>query len=783
MQQNVRRGLLTKSWLAIENMIRKIIISLLIGLGLGGLFWQTAYAEDLPFPDSSVGNYVFGVGSYYNAFAAGKLTINSSPIDTLEGRYAARQIVSATDTYNDGRVWNKLSQFSPVYVANEVPYQSTDESLKTTGQNLFHIFNESGKLPAADKIVVNNLRDQAQHSWTADEKQRNAVLINHLADENVGDVKYFKDNVASLEAAYQAETGKSLSLDPSKVDATDYFDAAADQIRRISDYYASFNAKQATLANGGVDGVTVQNDLAGDNPEVTIKLSDDYDQTFDETPPMIFLNLKGSPRNVTINVENMATNVVKTAATSDSSYATYQYAPYIFVNWTGVTGDTMPFTWGSAYKFSVTDTDGQKITNASGDEITNSDGSKATLNQLLSSHILNNFPNAKTAEGSYLTADTGSGSDLFTGSIMAPGASIRVANVGSTQFFYGSIISGKDIMIENNMLPARVIASSFDVEHISSDSISDLDPSKPQIPVISKVALSQGSAAINSQTVAGGATADYTAQHTDGAISVGAQVRPRKTPYQLFYQLDGKTWQRWSGAVIDATQSTNQLDLGPLTDLKGANSQQLTVTGKTVTQAADDDPTLATTTTRTISAELARNNQLKLVAMPMQSDTGTPITSDNVGDYLATYPPTTIKTAEIGTAAAALPNVFDFEVQTGDTSMTARPIIQVVNDWQVPISLSLATATALKTTLSDGALPLLTTDWIQYTATVDAAATTHHLSTTATTLLPATSPPTLTKQLAFTMTVDPSAYPADVQAGKRYYVPFRWQLNYGLTAK
>ncbi len=75
-------------------MTRKMIITFLIGLGLGGLLWQTAYAENLPFPESSVGNYVFGVGSYYNAFAAGKLTINSNPIDTLEGRYAARQIVS-----------------------------------------------------------------------------------------------------------------------------------------------------------------------------------------------------------------------------------------------------------------------------------------------------------------------------------------------------------------------------------------------------------------------------------------------------------------------------------------------------------------------------------------------------------------------------------------------------------------------------------------------------------------------------------------------------------------
>lgn len=459
-----------------------MIITFLIGLGLGGLLWQTAYAENLPFPESSVGNYVFGVGSYYNAFAAGKLTINSNPIDTLEGRYAARQIVSTVEgAPNDGKVWNQLSQFSPVYVANEVPYQSTDASLRKNGQNLFNVFNRQDKLPDADTIVVNNLRDQAQHVWTATEKTQNAVLMKHLADKNVGDVGYFQDNKASLEADYQQQTGKALTLAPDKVDATAYFDAAAEQIRSISDYYASFNAKSPTLANASVSGVTVQRALDGDDPAVTIKLRDDYQQQFDDQPPVIFLNLAGKPQNVTINIENMATDTVKNAVTSDDTYATYQYAPYIFVNWTGVTTE-IPFTWGSAYKFSVTEPTGRVITNDKNDDVTNSDGSKATLNQLLSSHILNNFPKATTSDGKYLNADIGDSNNLFTGSIMAPNASVQVSNMGDDQFFYGSIISGKDVLIENNMLPARVIASSFDVEHITSDSISDLDPSKPQVP-------------------------------------------------------------------------------------------------------------------------------------------------------------------------------------------------------------------------------------------------------------------------------------------------------------
>ncbi len=763
-------------------MKRKIIITFLIGLGLGGLLGKTVYAEDLPFPDSSVGHYVFGVGSYYNAFAAGKLTINSSPIATLEGRYAGRQIVSAmTGADNDGRVWNKLSQFSPVYVANEVPYQSNDTDLKTTGQNLFDVFNHQDKLPDTDKIVINNLHDQAKNTWTAAEKRQNAVLIKHLSDENVGDVGYFKDNTASLKAAYQQETGKTVTLDPNKVDATAYFDAAADQIQRISDYYASFNAKQATLANGGVDAVTVQKDLTGDRPEVTIKLSDGYADAFKATPPMVFLNLSGLPHDVTIHIENMTTNVVNTAATSDSSYATYQYAPYIFVNWTGVK-NTMPFSWGSAYKFSVTDTTGKTITNDKNDDVTNSDGSKATVNQMLSSHILNNFPKANTSAGSYLSADAGSGSDLFTGSIMAPSASIEVANVGATQFFYGSVISGKDVLIENNMLPARVIASSFDVEHISSDNISELDPSKPQIPELSKVTLSQGKPATNLKTASGEATTDYTGKHTDGEIHLSAWVTPRKTAYQLFYQLNDGTWQQLSNSAINASESSNDLDLGPLTALKNANTQKLVTTGKTVTQAANYDPTRSSATNQTISTELARQNQLKLVVMPMTSDRGTAITTQNVADYLATYPATTIKTTEAGTAAATLPAVFDFEAVAGERLMTASPTVALTNDWQVPISLSLGTGAALTAPLSDGSQPLSSDDWIRYTTTVDKVTTTRHLSATAATLLPATSPPTLTKQLAFTMMVDPSVYPADVSAGQRYFVPFRWQLNYGLTA-
>lgn len=759
-----------------------MIITFLIGLGLGGLLWQTAYAENLPFPESSVGNYVFGVGSYYNAFAAGKLTINSNPIDTLEGRYAARQIVSTVEgAPNDGKVWNQLSQFSPVYVANEVPYQSTDASLRQNGQNLFNVFNRQDKLPDADTIVVNNLRDQAQHVWTATEKTQNAVLMKHLADKNVGDVGYFQDNKASLEADYQQQTGKSLTLDPDKVDATAYFEAAAEQIRSISDYYASFNAKSPTLANDSVSGVTVQRALDGDDPAVTIKLRDDYQQQFDDQPPVIFLNLAGKPQNVTINIENMATDTVKNAVTSDDTYATYQYAPYIFVNWTGVTTE-IPFTWGSAYKFSVTDPTGRVITNDKNDDVTNSDGSKATLNQLLSSHILNNFPNATTSDGKYLNADIGDSNNLFTGSIMAPDASVQVSNMGDDQFFYGSIISGKDVLIENNMLPARVIASSFDVEHITSDSISDLDPSKPQVPQLTKVTLSQGKTGSNVKDVATGATTNYDAVHTTGAVHLAAQVTTHKTPYQVFYQLNGAKWQGLSNAAIDASKADNQLDLGQLTDLTGANLKQLTATGKTVIQAPAYDPTTTTAKTQSISAELARKNQLKLVVMPMKTASGTPITSDNVADQLSGVTPTTINVTETGTAAAVLPTVFNFGVNTGDTSMTATPAVQVTNDWQVPVSLSLAASTALTAPLSDGARPLSTTNFLRYQVVVDAATTTHQLSETATTLLPATSPPTLTKQLAFTMTIDPTQLPKGLAVGQHYFVPFKWQLNYGLTA-
>ncbi|ETY73671.1 hypothetical protein LFAB_11120 [Lactiplantibacillus fabifermentans T30PCM01] len=446
-------------------------------------------AATQPFPDASVGNYAFGVGSYYNAFAAGKLTINSSPIDTLEGRYAANQIVESTSgVYNDGKVWNKLTNLSPVYVANEVPYDSSDSTLAAQGQNLFAVLNTANKLPDADKVVVNNLRDQADNEWTASEKTQNAVLINHLAAENVGDVQYFKDNVASMEADYQQQTGKSISLDPTKVDASDYFTAAAAQIKSISAYYASFNDDSSVIKNDEVDSVTIDSSLNEDNPEVTVNLKDNYQENFSDTPPIVFLKLSGQPKNVTIHVTGMDTTTSENVASNDTSYTTYKYAPYIFVNWTGITGDSLPFTWGSAYTFTVKDTDGTTITNSQNDDWTNSDGTKATVNQLLSSHILNNFPNAMTASGQYLSADEGSGDHLFTGTIMAPDASLQVANYGSSQYFYGSVISGKDVLIENNMLPARVIASSFDVQHISTDNISDLDPTQ-QVPKLSNLTL------------------------------------------------------------------------------------------------------------------------------------------------------------------------------------------------------------------------------------------------------------------------------------------------------
>ncbi|MFC6181040.1 hypothetical protein [Lactiplantibacillus daowaiensis] len=726
-------------------------------------------AATQPFPDASVGNYAFGVGSYYNAFAAGKLTINSSPIDTLEGRFAANQIVESTaGVYNDGKVWNKITSLSPVYVANEVPYDNSDSTLAAQGQNLFDVFNQQDKLPDADQVVINNLRHQADDVWTTSEKATNAVLIKHLAAANVGDVTYFKDNAASMIADYEQQTGKTITLDPTKVDASDYFKAAAAQIKSISDYYASYNVDNDVIKNDEVDAVTVKQSLSGTDPEVTVALADKYQDTFSTTPPIVFLKLSGQPRNVTIHVTNMDTTTSENVASSETTYATYKYAPYIFVNWTGVTGSNMPFTWGSAYTFTVKDTAGKEITNSQNDDVENSDGTKATINQLLSSHILNNFPNAVTTNGAYLSADEGSGDNLFTGTIMAPNASLQVSNYGSSQYFYGSVISGKDVLIENNMLPARVIASSFDVQHISTDNISDLDPAQ-QIPKLSKLTLSQGDSDSNEQSVSGGSTSDYAGQHSAGAVHLSATISPKKTDYQVFYQLNDGDWTAVTPADKDLTASTNTFDLGSLLKLTGANTTKLTATGKTVTQAADFDPTTVTTADQTISSVLARKNQLKIVVTPTTTDDGTTMTSKNLPDHLSDYAVTTVNIAENGTVAATIPTV------------TADQTVTLTNDWQVPLSLTLGMAN-LTTTLSDGALPLTTADSLHYAATIAGTTTNGTVNSTAETILPATSPPTISQTLAFKMTIDPDSLPATMKKGQKYGVPLNWQLNYGLTA-
>jgi len=402
-----------------------------------------------------------------------------------------------------------------------------------------------------------------------------------------------------------------------------------------------------------------------------------------------------------------------------------------------------------------------------------------TINKLLSSHILNNFPNAVTTGDNYLSADEGTGDDLFTGTIMAPNASLRVANVGSDHYFYGSVISGKNVLIENNMLPARVIASSFDVQHISTDNISDLDPAQ-QVPKLSKLTVSQGTTATNSQAFSesGG---DYTGAHTDGAVNLTATISPKKTDYQIFYQLNNGDWQVVSNPALDTTASTNTIALGALLKLTDVNRDQLTTTGKTVSQAADFDPTSVSTTSQTISTQLARKNTLKLVVTPTTTKDGTTLTTKNLSDYLSDYTVTTVNIAETGTVSATIPTVFDLTVPSDSQLLTASPTVSLDNEWQVPLSLTLGSAN-LTTTLSDGVTPLVTADLLHYAVTVADNAVTGAVGSTADAILTATSPATTSQKLAFTMTVDPDALPPTVKSGQRYGIPMNWQLNYGLTA-
>ncbi|AVK63325.1 hypothetical protein C5Z26_04075 [Lactobacillus sp. CBA3606] len=773
-----------------------VMLLALISL-FSGVFCQlSAKADTLPFPDSSVGNYVFGVGSYYNAFAAGKLTIGGSPISTLEGRYAANQIVERDGGIdNNGIEWNKLSQFSPVYVANEIPYDATDSTLKSQGQNMFDILNHAGKLATDDTVVANNLRHQAADVWTSSQKTSYQTLISHLAAANVGDVTYFKDNQASMLADYAQENdGASLTLDADATDATNYFKAAAAQIKRISSYYNSFTTKQATIANGGVTGVTANSDLSGSSPSVTITLADNYKSVFDTEPPMVFLNFSGKPSSVKINIKNMATDTASSASGDDQAYATYRYAPYIFVNWTGVT-TSMPFSWGSAYEFSVTDTTGKVITNNQNDTVTNSDGTKATVNQLLSSHILNNFPNATTTGDNYLTADQGDSNNLFTGSIMAPNASIKVSNVGSSQYFYGNVISGKNVLVENNMLPARVMASSFDVAHISSDVIDQLDPNQVRVPKLKTVTAYQGdgtSADTTGKTTAGGGTATDTRTVTaTKPLKLKTTVTTNKADYQLFYQLnDSSTWQAAPLASdnYDITQTTNTFELGAVKDLTGFKSA-LAATDDQVTESSAVDPTAhATQLTKAIYATLAQTNQVKLVVLPKTMTNGDQIEASDVADFLktnaTTYPTTTLKVVTTGQVKATIPNVFKLNEVTDQALIySGQQTVTLTNDWQVPVSLSLQADADLNQTLADGALPVADNSIMTYQYQIGDTATSKEMSLNddSTDLLSKTTTPTTSTQLTLAMQVDANRSSANIQRGHTYQVPLRWTLNYDLT--
>ncbi|ETY73670.1 hypothetical protein LFAB_11115 [Lactiplantibacillus fabifermentans T30PCM01] len=253
-------------------------------------------------------------------------------------------------------------------------------------------------------------------------------------------------------------------------------------------------------------------------------------------------------------------------------------------------------------------------------------------------------------------------------------------------------------------------------------------------------------------------------------------MAPKKTAYQVFYQLNDGDWTKFTSSDIDETQTSNTLDLGTLLKLTGANSDQLTAT-KVVKGVTD--PTSLSATSQTISATLARENTLKVVVTPTATTAGTALTSANIADHLSDYSVTTVAVSEDGTEAAEIPTAFDLTTSAGSTILTARPTVNLTNDWQVPLSLTLGIGD-LSSTLADGVLPLTTSDLLHYTVTVGDDTLSHQLDATTMTILPNTSPPTTSTSLSFKMTVDPTDYPAQVQVGKQYGIPMDWQLNYDL---
>lgn len=685
----------------------------------------------VPFPTDTTNNYLLGVGSYFSAFAADDLVINPSSITQFEGRYAGKNISVSTDIYNWGDTyhWFDLKRFAPALVTNRV------------NDNLFHLLNTEAIIrPGSDpqaptyiQAVINNLTIPTDQSVDNDSliwKRLIEVPTNQESTDmkdrtyqKVGQVDYFKDNANSMATAYQQQTGETISLDPTDDDASNYFTAAASQINEISKYYQSFTANQEVVANFTpakaepevTDATTpeIGATLSGGDtadPILTINLPADYQTSYSKKPPLIFANLSGKPQNITININGLATEMNLNAEEEGQGheiYPAFKYAPYIIFNWNGIT-DTMSFGWGGKFTFNVTDQNGSEV---KADEATKAALSEAGLsenlatgvtnNQVLSSRILHNFPTATTSDGNFLLIQNSDADGNFSGSVLAPNASFKIGNAQT--YFFGNVISGKNVTIENNMKPVRVISGNFNVSELPTDTVEEIDPNLR----LTKVTVSQGEKNTSSVSFDGKkAGAEYNADYLTGPLNLSLSLHPNQIDYQIFYRfLAGSTpgWHRLELPKHDYQEEINELTDFKVADLAGyqAGIQPTTTTnGLSAREATSFDPlTLKDGSgqvleTKTLGVQLARNNQLQLVVVPKHELNGSnaEITAINLDDFLQRtgekYPPFLLTLSEAGNLQVTLPNYFPW-VQETTGSLSAQLPVTIRNDWNLPVTLDL----------------------------------------------------------------------------------------------
>lgn len=776
-------------------------ISLITSIILFGIFslWfpfsvNASTTSDKPFPN----NEILGVGSHFNAFAAGTMTIDGNNTANLEGRYAANILESSTDSWNSRSAstpWGQITSDDsgtitgvPLFTANKV------DSSTTYGEYMRRMLDPNTRqrnsiaapvVSAKNQIVINNLRSEAK-VFTDTEKTDHSSLLDILnMDKNVGDTTDFSGTNGSVLASVSDKT-----LDPSSVDASNYFDAAATQFNKISQYYDQLTQPQAT--DNADDDKVVVNDQVNDvkvtqtSPEyqnytnLTIDVTLPKDYSTDEnykTPPVIMVadnaaSASSKNLNLTIKIHNMNTATTSVEA-GGSSYDSYTYAPYIFINWDNVT-TTSPFSnWQGSFTM-------QAYTGTDSSESPANSSNGTQQSQLFSSHVLNNFPNAVTSGTDTLDfGQTADGSQLC-GAMLLPNASVNLSSGSRT--LYGSILSGKNIIIAHDMPASRLIAGTFNTNDISGSVFDGLHSVDPYIKNLSLVTANQ----LTDNAITTGATGDSANQKTinvtDPTKSLGLQgtVTTRNKNYQLFYRLnDQSSWQRLNASGVNTNDDSN-FKFNNLISLNGyqqdLSSKSSTGDSLMQSEASTDFPSLTT-----VGGSLQRKNQLELVVAPKKDDNGDAITADS---DLSSYQHTTINLTETGKLTATIPNYFKMTQSKTDPDIYSsdgdNKNVTITNDWRVPYKLNLKYNNDLIPKFPENGLNLFNQpNLISYVVNSNSFNLSQPLlqqSNDTTLIAPGSA------NLQLSINISSLLANKDVQAGKKYGIPLYWTLNYDLTS-